>query len=122
MPNLPPPRHPLESGLHSRFTAVSDLRMYFGRNGKAIPPLLLTVLKMVPFDETKFNAHAANLERALKRVQAALESGSGEFPVGDQVTLADKLFMLAIIFNNRNLNPLKDWLVDGADGIAKHVW
>ena len=54
-----------------------------------VPALVMTVFKMVPFDEARYNTHAANFQRALGKVQAALESGNGKFLVGDQITLAD---------------------------------
>jgi elongation factor 1-gamma len=54
-----------------------------------VPPLVMTILKIIPFDEAKYNQCTGNLERAIKRVEVALKNGNGKFLVGDQLTLAD---------------------------------
>lgn len=54
-----------------------------------IPPLMMAVLKMYPYDEKRYDQCMGNMERAIKRVQIALEMGNGKFLVGEQLTLAD---------------------------------
>jgi elongation factor 1-gamma len=53
-----------------------------------VPPLLMTVWKLYPFDEAAYAKHAVNFERAINRVEAALQGGR-KFLVGEQLTLAD---------------------------------
>lgn len=57
-----------------------------------IPPLLMVVLNMTPYNEASYTQHVANFERALKRVDAALQGGR-KFLVGDQLTLADVMIL-----------------------------
>ncbi|KAK4187331.1 glutathione S-transferase [Podospora australis] len=57
-----------------------------------IPPLLMVMAKMIPYDEAKYNQSAAALERALKRVEVALKGGK-KFLVGDQFTFADAMVL-----------------------------
>ncbi|KAL2016606.1 hypothetical protein VTK56DRAFT_3263 [Thermocarpiscus australiensis] len=54
-----------------------------------IPPLLMVVAKMIPYDEARYKQCVANFERAAKCVEAALQGGSRRFLVGEQLTLAD---------------------------------
>ncbi|KAK0612160.1 glutathione S-transferase [Immersiella caudata] len=54
-----------------------------------VPPLVMTLLKIIPFDETRYNQCLGSLERAVKRLEVALKTGNGKFLVGDQLTLAD---------------------------------
>lgn len=55
-----------------------------------VPPLIMTVFKMVPFDEGRYGTCLAGLERAVKRVEAELEKREGKkFLVGEELTLAD---------------------------------
>ena len=55
------------------------------------PGLLMTFLKMIPFDEARYNQAAADFERALKRLDVGIKvaGGGGKFLVGDELTLAD---------------------------------
>lgn len=53
-----------------------------------IPPLMMVLAKFIPYDEARYNQAASALERALKRVEIALEGGK-KFLVGDQLTFAD---------------------------------
>ncbi|KAK4034678.1 glutathione S-transferase [Parachaetomium inaequale] len=51
------------------------------------PPGLMSV-KILPYDEARYNMHIAAFERALGRVEAELKDGR-KFLVGGQLTLAD---------------------------------
>ncbi|KAL2167124.1 hypothetical protein VTG60DRAFT_1678 [Thermothelomyces hinnuleus] len=53
-----------------------------------IPPMLMVVAKMFPYDEARYNFHVGAVERALKRVEHELKDGR-KFLVGGQLTLAD---------------------------------
>ncbi|KAK0649709.1 glutathione S-transferase [Cercophora newfieldiana] len=68
-----------------------------------IPPLLMTLFKMIPYDEARYNQHASSVERAVKRVQVALESGNGKFLVGEQITLADIMVAGSLVLAGRFL-------------------
>ncbi|KAL2125885.1 hypothetical protein VTI74DRAFT_2362 [Chaetomium olivicolor] len=52
------------------------------------PPLLMVVAKMIPYDEGRYAQCVSAFERALKRVEVALQGGR-KFLVGEQLTLAD---------------------------------
>lgn len=52
-----------------------------------IPPLLMVILKMIPYDEEKYKFFLTNLERAVRRLEAAVKER--KYLVGDQLTLAD---------------------------------
>jgi elongation factor 1-gamma len=68
-----------------------------------IPPLIMTVFKMAPFDEARYNHCLGNLERAVKRVQSELEKGEGKFLVGDRITLADVMLGGSLILASKFL-------------------
>lgn len=53
-----------------------------------LPPAIMVFLKLAPFDETSYNKHLSNIERACGRIETALEGGK-KYLVGDTVTLAD---------------------------------
>ncbi|KAL2118752.1 hypothetical protein VTJ04DRAFT_5711 [Mycothermus thermophilus] len=59
------------------------------------PPLLMTLFKIIPFDEARYQQCVANVERAAKAVESHLSSGK-QFLVGDHLTLAD--VMVAGVF------------------------
>jgi elongation factor 1-gamma len=64
---------------------------FFAENeivGNVVPSLLMCLVKLVPYDEERYNFYVANTERALRRIEAALEGGR-KFLVGENVTLAD---------------------------------
>ncbi|KAI0126293.1 glutathione S-transferase [Xylariales sp. AK1849] len=54
----------------------------------ALPPAVMTIFKILPYDEKRYSFHAGSLERALKRLEVAVQGGK-KFLVGEQVTLAD---------------------------------
>jgi elongation factor 1-gamma len=54
-----------------------------------LPPMLMTMFRLIPFDEARFNQCAADLERALRRVDVALQQGQRFLMGGDKITLAD---------------------------------
>ena len=56
--------------------------------GNLLPPLLMCVFKMAPWDEARYNQCVANFERAAKRVELALQGGR-RFLVGEEITMAD---------------------------------
>ncbi|KAI1764296.1 glutathione S-transferase [Hypoxylon sp. FL1150] len=64
---------------------------YFAET-ELIPNILLvaimTVFKMIPYDEARYDKSAADTLRALKALDAALKDGK-KYLVGDQLTLAD---------------------------------
>lgn len=53
-----------------------------------LPVAVMTILKFRPYDETTYNTHLANIERACRRIETALEGGK-KYLVGDALTLAD---------------------------------
>ncbi|KAI0841166.1 glutathione S-transferase [Hypoxylon sp. FL0890] len=67
-----------------------------------LTPAVMTLFKMAPFDEQKYNASAANLERALKRIEVALQGGK-KYLVGDNVTLADIMVAGTLFFGGKFL-------------------
>lgn len=52
------------------------------------PALLMCLLKIMPYDEAKYDQSAAAFERAVQRVELELKNGK-QFLVGEQLTLAD---------------------------------
>ncbi|KAK3997835.1 glutathione S-transferase [Cladorrhinum sp. PSN332] len=52
-----------------------------------IPALLMTIANLIPFDAARYDQSAAELERALKRVNDAVKGR--KFIVGDELTFAD---------------------------------
>jgi len=60
--------------------------------GNMLPPMLMCVFKMYPYDEARFGQCVAAFERGIKRVEAALEGGK-KFLVGEQLTLADVMIV-----------------------------
>ncbi|KAI1073885.1 glutathione S-transferase [Whalleya microplaca] len=64
---------------------------YFAENelvSNLLPPVIMAVMKLAPFDEQAYGKHIASLERALKRIELALQGGK-KYLVGEQLTLAD---------------------------------
>ncbi|KAI1503777.1 glutathione S-transferase [Biscogniauxia marginata] len=57
-------------------------------SANGFPPIAMAVMKYIPADQARFNSSIQNLERALKRLELALEGGK-KFLVGDAPTLAD---------------------------------
>ncbi|ORY63376.1 glutathione S-transferase [Pseudomassariella vexata] len=54
-----------------------------------IPPFIMAVLKIVPYDEAKYESCVVNFDRALKRLDLAIDGGKKRYLVGGQLTLAD---------------------------------
>ncbi|KAI1841089.1 hypothetical protein JX265_013921 [Neoarthrinium moseri] len=50
-------------------------------------PAVMSVFKVMPYDEKRYDFHAANVERALKRLEVAAKGK--KYLVGEQLTLAD---------------------------------
>jgi elongation factor 1-gamma len=67
-----------------------------------IPPLLMCLLKVVPFDQARYDQCLGALERALKRLDLALQGGR-KFLVGEQITLADVMVAGVLVPLARNL-------------------
>ncbi|RYP60501.1 hypothetical protein DL770_009978 [Monosporascus sp. CRB-9-2] len=61
-----------------------------------LPPFLMCVFKLEPFDEGRYNKHLGNVERACKRVETAVAGGKKHL-VGDELTLAD-IMVAGILF------------------------
>ncbi|KAL2266825.1 hypothetical protein VTJ83DRAFT_6177 [Remersonia thermophila] len=55
---------------------------------QATPPLLMTLYKIIPFDEAHYGQCVAAVERAAKAVEAHLADGK-QYLVADRLTLAD---------------------------------
>lgn len=56
-----------------------------------LPLALMSVLKMVPYDEARYGFHLACVERACGRVEVALAGGEKKYLVGEAITLADAM-------------------------------
>jgi elongation factor 1-gamma len=79
--------------------ATISMWSFFAENelvSNALTIMLMFVFKMVPYDEARCNTAFASLERALKRVNAALEGGT-KYLVGDKLTLAD-IMVVGVLF------------------------
>jgi len=61
-----------------------------------LPSMLMCLAKMIPFDEAAYDAAAAKLVRALKKIEATVQDGR-KFLVGDQLTLADLMVAAPLI-------------------------
>ncbi|KAI1460413.1 glutathione S-transferase [Annulohypoxylon moriforme] len=64
--------------------------------GNMLPPAAMVVFKMTPYNEQLYTACVSRAERALKRVEVALQGK--KYLVGDQVTLADILVSGVLFF------------------------
>ncbi|XXG98944.1 hypothetical protein Hte_005277 [Hypoxylon texense] len=53
-----------------------------------LPPAVMVLMKLIPFDEARYDKCAADTLRALKGIEAALQGGKKHL-VGDSLTLAD---------------------------------
>ncbi|RYP19123.1 hypothetical protein DL765_003539 [Monosporascus sp. GIB2] len=62
-----------------------------------VTPALMVVLKVVPYDEGRYNTCMGNAERACKRVETALAGGKKHL-VGDELTLAD-IMVAGVLFS-----------------------
>ncbi|KAG8159359.1 hypothetical protein KVR01_011020 [Diaporthe batatas] len=62
----------------------------------ATPPLLM-MIKLVPFDGSRYDFSASAFERALQKVEAAAKSGK-KYLVGEQLTLADLTVSAALFW------------------------
>jgi len=71
----------------------------------ATPPLVMVLLKLVPYDEARYSRSIGNFERALKVVEVALKGRSGKFLLGNELTLADIMVGGALTFAGK-------WLMD----------
>lgn len=74
--------------------------VFFAENefvANAMPAAIMCVFNIVPYDEQKYNTSAANLLRALKRLEVALQGGK-KYLVGDQITLADIMVAPPLFF------------------------
>lgn len=59
------------------------------------PPLLMCLIKVIPYDEAKYDQHVAALEKGVQRVETELKGGK-KFLVGEQLTLADIMIFGAL--------------------------
>ena len=57
----------------------------------------MIMIKIVPFDEARYNQCAGNLERALRRLEQAVQAGNGKFLVSDELTMADIMVLGSLI-------------------------
>ncbi|KAK4120529.1 glutathione S-transferase [Parathielavia appendiculata] len=53
------------------------------------PLLVMCLYKLVPYDEARYAYHVGGFERAVKRLEVAVQGGRRKFLVGEQLTLAD---------------------------------
>ncbi|KAI1379659.1 glutathione S-transferase [Hypoxylon crocopeplum] len=82
---------PKTQALITQWIAFSESEL----NGNITPVAGMVVFKMAPYDEKRYNTCAAGAERALKRIEFALEKS--KYLVGDNVTLAD-IMVAGILF------------------------
>ncbi|KAK5657549.1 hypothetical protein OQA88_3122 [Cercophora sp. LCS_1] len=71
----------------------------------AIPPLIMVLLKLVPYDEAWHKRAVGNFEGALAKVEAGLQERTSKFLVGDELTLADIMVGGVLAFAGK-------WLMD----------
>ncbi|KAI0900040.1 glutathione S-transferase [Annulohypoxylon nitens] len=86
-------------GTDAKTQATIAQWIYFSESelvGNMLPPASMVVFKMLPYNEQLYNTCVSRAERALKRVNVALEGK--KYLVGDQVTLADILVSSVIFF------------------------
>ncbi|RYP65852.1 hypothetical protein DL771_008081 [Monosporascus sp. 5C6A] len=62
-----------------------------------VPLAVMSILKVAPFDEGRYNTHLANVERACKRIETALAGGK-KYLVGNELTLAD-IMVAGVLFS-----------------------
>ncbi|KAI2465884.1 glutathione S-transferase [Annulohypoxylon bovei var. microspora] len=87
-------------GADAKTQATISQWVFFSENelvGNLLPPAAMVVFKMMPFNEQLYDTCVSRAERAIKRVEAALEGGK-KYLVGDQVTLADILVSSTLFF------------------------
>ncbi|KAI2620660.1 glutathione S-transferase [Hypomontagnella submonticulosa] len=77
------------------FLAETDLSQ------NILPPAGMVIFKVIPWDENRYNYCAANTERALKRIEVALQGK--QYLVGDQITLADIMVAGPLFFGSKFL-------------------
>lgn len=88
-------------GSDAKTQAVIDSWIYFSEselNNNISPPAGMTVFKIVPFDEARYNFFVGGVERALQRLEVALKGGK-KYLVGDNLTLADVIIAGPISFS-----------------------
>ncbi|KAK4195516.1 glutathione S-transferase [Triangularia verruculosa] len=78
-------------GSDPKTSALIEQWALFGEtelSSATVPPLLMVLAKMIPYDEARYTQCAGNLERAVKRLEEAVKDGR-KFLVGDKLSLAD---------------------------------
>ncbi|KAL2262987.1 hypothetical protein VTK26DRAFT_8716 [Humicola hyalothermophila] len=65
-------------------------------------PALMTVANLIPYDEAKYQEYVGKFERALQRIEVALQGGK-KFLVGDQLTLADVMVLGPLFMSSKFL-------------------
>ncbi|KAI0152098.1 glutathione S-transferase [Hypoxylon sp. NC0597] len=92
-------------GADPKTQALISQWTFFAENelsSNLLPPAIMTLFKMMPFDEQKYNGYVASLQRALKRLDLALEGGK-KYLVGDNVSLADIMVAGPLYFGGKFL-------------------
>ncbi|KAI0002793.1 glutathione S-transferase [Xylariaceae sp. FL0662B] len=87
------------------------------------PPVLMALMKAIPFDEQRYNTALANIDRALKRIEVAVQGGK-KYLVGEQLTLADvmvagPLFLAFKLFADAEMRKGAPGVVAWIQGIAE---
>ncbi|KAK8017053.1 hypothetical protein PG993_015242 [Apiospora rasikravindrae] len=92
-------------------------------NPQVLPAFVMCVLKYMPYSEAAYNNANNNLERALKRVEKAVEGGR-KFLVGEQLTMADIMvagplfFGLGFLIDNK-MREVAPGAIKYLDGLAE---
>ncbi|KAK6829704.1 hypothetical protein PG990_012042 [Apiospora arundinis] len=88
-------------------------------NPQVLPAFVMCVLKYMPFNEQTYNNANNNLERALKRIDKAVDGGSKKFLVGDELTMADIMVAGPLFFGQGFLIDSK--MREAAPGAIKYL-
>ncbi|KAK8075786.1 glutathione S-transferase [Apiospora hydei] len=87
-------------------------------NPQVLPAFVMCVLKYMPYNEQTYTNAANNLERALKRVEKAVEGGK-KFLVGEELTMADIMVAGPLFFGQGFLIDNK--MREAAPGAIKYL-
>jgi elongation factor 1-gamma len=78
-------RDPRERALIEQWACFAEQEI----TANALPPVLMCAAKMWPFEQSTYDRTIGVLERAVKRIEVALEGGKKKYLVGDRLTFAD---------------------------------
>ncbi|KAI1482355.1 hypothetical protein K445DRAFT_313504 [Daldinia sp. EC12] len=92
-------------GTDPKTQSLIDQWSFFAENElveNIMPPAIMAFFKLMPLDNARYDRCAANIERALKRIEVALKDGQ-KYLVGDNVTLADIMVASVLFFASKYL-------------------